>query len=528
MRITRSWLQLTAVFAVVGALAACSDDDGGTGIDEDLDPPSSLSVSSVETGVELSWTAVSGASSYDIERKVGEESFSELQTGVTETSFVDEDIEAGQTYAYQVTAVAGSERSAPSAPASLTVGGQNGGGNVVELSGDITGVRELSADSVYVLQGRVRVLEDAELHIPAGTLIQGDASVAPTFLAVERGGKIFAEGTAEAPIVFTSSRNVGERQRGDWGGVVLNGRAQCNLATDNECVSEGGGGFFGGNDNEDNSGVLRYVRIEFVGYEVSPGNELNGLTLNGVGSGTTIEYVQVHQGLDDGIEWFGGTVNVKYAIITGASDDAFDYSSGWQGKGQFWVAVQDPDDADQGFEIDNNETDNDATPRVTPTVFNVTLVGKGPTGGTEGESTQGILYRRGAWGTLRNFIAMGFEVGLDIDNTATFDGCASGDFTLASAIFSENAALLNDDEDDETECTEAEGWSIAEADPQLAAAYVWPNLADLDLVPAEGSPALSDATAAPSDGFFEEVDYIGGVAPGGTPWYQGWIETSVN
>lgn len=527
MRIIRSWLQLTAAFALVGALAACDEDEGGTG-PETLDPPSSLSVSEGDDGVQLSWSAVSGASSYDIERKAGEGSFSELETGVTGTSFIDEDVEAGQTYEYQVRAVSGSDRSLPSAAAQITVEGGQTGGNVVELSGDISDVRELSADSVYILEGRVRVLEDAELHIPAGTLIQGDANVAPTFLVIERGGKIFAEGTAEDPIVFTSSRAAGERQRGDWGGVVINGRAQCNLAADNECVSEGGGGFFGGNDNEDDSGVLRYVRIEFVGYEVSPGNELNGLTLNGVGSGTTIEYVQVHQGLDDGIEWFGGTVNVKYAIITGASDDSFDYSSGWQGKGQFWVAVQDPDDADQGFEIDNNETDNDAEPRVNPGVFNVTLVGKGPSGGTAGESTQGILYRRGAWGTLRNFIAIGFEVGLDIDNTATFAGCASGDFTLASAIFSENAAFLNDDEDDETECTDLESWSIADADPQLPAAYVWPNLAELDLVPPEGSPALSDATTPPADDFFEDVDYIGGVAPTGTPWYQGWIETSVN
>lgn len=526
MRTTRSWLDLTAVLALVGAVAACDDDDG-TGPPDTLDPPSSLQVSLVENGVELTWSAVSGAASYDIERKTADEtSFSELEPGVTGTSFVDETAEVGQTYDYQVRAVSGSDRSEPSPSQQIMVEEQSL--PMAMLSGEITGVRELSSDTAYTLQGPVSVPEGAELHIPAGTLILGDADSPPTFLVIQRGGKIFAEGTADDPIVFTSSRPAGERARGDWGGVVINGRAQCNLAANNQCASEGGGGDFGGDDNEDDSGVLRYVRIEFVGYEISGGNELNGLTLNGVGSGTTIEFVQVHQGLDDGIEWFGGTVNVKYAIVTGASDDSFDYSSGWEGNGQFWVAVQDPDDADQGFEIDNTEGDYDAEPRVNPTVFNVTLIGKGPTGGTTGESTQGVNYRRGAWGTLRNFIVMGFEVGLDISNAETFAGCASGDFTLASAIFSDNAELLNADEDDETECTGLESWSIAEADPELPAAYVWPNLGDLDVVPPEGSPALSDAATPPADDFFEAVDYIGGVAPTGTPWYQGWIETSVN
>jgi hypothetical protein len=329
--------------------------------------------------------------------------------------------------------------------------------------------------------------------------------------------------------VFTSSRPVGQRQRGDWGGVVINGSAQCNLAANNDCVSEGGGGFFGGNDNADGSGVLRYVRIEFVGYEVSLGNELNGLTLNGVGSGTTIEFIQVHQGLDDGIEWFGGTVNAKNLIVTGASDDSFDYCCGFAGKGQFWIAVQDPDDSDTGFEIDNNETDNDALPRVNPTVFNVTLIGKGPTGGTAGESTQGILYRRGAWGTLRNFIVTGFETGLDIDNTATYNGCASGAFVLSNTLFADNGVYLNTDADDETACTGLGTWTIQQTSPALPASYVWPNLGSLDLVPAAGSPAASGATP-PNDGFFDTAaTYIGAVTPGSTtPWYQGWIETRAN
>jgi hypothetical protein len=529
MQTNRSWLRFTVALALTGAMAAaCSEDDPGTG-PEELGAPSSLTLQIVANGVQLSWAAVVGATGYTIERKTSSEtSFGALASSVAGTQYTDETVQPGNTYDYRVRAVAGSEMSDPSAIERVDIEEETTPTAV--LSADITGVRQLSRDTLYILQGRVRVLDGAELRIPAGTVIHGDASVTPTFLVIERGATITAEGTAADPIIFTSSRPVGQRQRGDWGGVVINGAAQCNLAANNDCVSEGGGGFFGGNDNADNSGVLRYVRIEFVGYEVSLGNELNGLTLNGVGSGTTIEFIQVHQGLDDGVEWFGGTVNAKNLIVTGASDDSFDYCCGFAGKGQFWIGVQDPDDADQGFEIDNNETDNDALPRVNPTVFNVTLVGKGPTGGTAGESTQGILYRRGAWGTLRNFIVTGFETGLDIDNTATYNGCASGDFVLSNSLFADNGVHLNTDADDETACTGLATWTIQQTSPNLPAPYVWPDLGDLNVVPAAGSPAASGAATPPNDGFFDtSATYIGAVAPGSTsPWYAGWIETSAN
>ncbi|WP_419940424.1 hypothetical protein [Candidatus Palauibacter sp.] len=158
------------------------------------------------------------------------------------------------------------------------------------------------------------------------------------------------------------------------GGVVLNGRSNCNFPSD-ECVGEGNSGPYGGTITDDDSGQLSYVRIEYGGLEVSFGNELNGLTLNGVGSGTQLDHIQSHYGSDDGIELFGGTVDLKYAYVTGASDDSFDYSTGWQGRGQFWAAQQDPHDADNGFEVDGNEENFDAEPFTDPDIYNVTLVG---------------------------------------------------------------------------------------------------------------------------------------------------------
>lgn len=404
----------------------------------------------------------------------------------------------------------GPERTTPDAPA--------------DLVGTITGHRILRADTVYTIKGIVTVDSGAVLTIEPGTLILGSTQVTPSALIIRRGGKIIADGRPDAPIVFTSDKPVGQRARGDWGGIVINGRSTCNFPAD-QCVGEGSSGPYGGNDPEDDSGILRYVRIEFAGYEVSFGNELNALTLNGVGSGTTIEYVQAHYGSDDGIEFFGGTVNVKYAIVTGASDDSFDYSTGWSGKGQFWIVLQDPDDADTGFEVDNNEEDYNASPLTAPTIYNLTIVGKAPGSGTAGESTTGLLLRRGTGGKIYNAIVLGFETALDIDNAETYARCDSGELLVANSIFHGYGALLDGDADDETACTGLPAWSIRQEDPGLANPFDW-NAPDFR--PKAGSAALAGAAAPPADGFFEPVDFIGAVAPTGTPWYLGWTTFARN
>lgn len=388
------------------------------------------------------------------------------------------------------------------------------------LSGNLTGDRTLSADTTYHIQGIVIVEDGASLTIPAGTLLLGDVDITPSALIVRRGGKLFSNGTAEAPVVFTSERPEGQRERGDWGGVVLNGRSICNFP-EGECVGEGSSGEYGGDVLDDSSGRIVYTRIEFAGYEVSFGNELNALTLNGVGSGTEIHHVQTHYGSDDGFEWFGGTVDAKYLLATGISDDSFDYSTGWQGRGQFWIAQQDPDDADNGFEVDGNEDDVTAEPFTSPTIYNVTLVGKGEngTGGTAGESTTGMLIRLGAAGEIRNAIVMGFgTAGVDVDNPQTLDH----GLEIRSSIVALNRVDASDDDDgiDEAAFLATAGWdNRVGVDPELAAPF---DRAAPDFRPLPGSPARSGHSTPPDDGFFDPVDFIGGVDPEGTPWYEGW------
>ena len=312
------------------------------------------------------------------------------------------------------------------------------------LSGDISDVRVLSADTTYTINGIVTVEEGGELHIPAGTHLHGSTEIQPSALIVRVGGKLFSEGSEDAPVVFTSANPPEERQKGDWGGVVLNGASLCNFPA-GECVGEGSSGEYGGDNRADDSGVITYTRIEYAGYEISFGNELNALTMNGVGSGTTIHHVQTHAGSDDGFEWFGGTVNTKHLLATDISDDSFDYSTGFQGMGQFWLAQQDPNDGDNGFEVDGNEDDYNATPYTLPLLANITLIGKGVdgAGGTEGESVDGLRLRRGTGGIITNALIIGFgDDGLDIDNAETLERAKAGVFAVTFSIIDMNAAAF--------------------------------------------------------------------------------------
>ena len=183
---------------------------------------------------------------------------------------------------------------------------------------------------------------------------------------------------------------------------------------------------FGGDDANDNSGVLKYVRVEFAGFEFSPDNELNGIAFQGVGAGTEVDHIQVHFNLDDGVDMFGGTVNLKYLLLTGIGDDSLDYTDGWIGLAQFVVARQYGRDADQGFEFDNSGENNDLEPRSHPIIYNFTLLGD-PFDRDGGESDIGMLIREGTALSAYNGIVTGFkEDGADIDQAATFDQIGAG------------------------------------------------------------------------------------------------------
>lgn len=519
-RKNRKFLGLAVAAAV---LAGACGDDGTTPVAPPPPPeppaaPTNVSAQVNGNDVTVSWSG--SAESYTVERQASGGSFSQVATGVTGTSYTDADLSPGS-YAYRVVAVANGLQSSASDPALATVLEQ-----VFEasISGQIAGERVLHADTTYILKGIVAVEDGGVLRIPAGTVIQGDVAVQPTALIVRTGGRIYSEGTADAPVVFTSSSPVGERRAGDWGGVVVNGTSLCNFPAE-ACVGEGLSGSYGGTNREDDSGVIRYTRVEFAGFEVSFGNELNALTLNGVGTGTTIEYVQANVGLDDGIEFFGGTVDLKYALVTNASDDSFDYSTGWQGRGQFWIAQQDPADADNGFEVDGNEDEYAATPFTDPRIYNVTLVGNGPGGVGGEESTDGLRLRRGTAGRIYNAVVIGFgQNGLGVDNPETVEN----GLQVRNSVLADNKRPFETDDDgiDEEAFFMTDGWMNRVLDDAMLAD---PYNRDMpDFTPMAGSPLLSDAATPPADDFFTAVDFIGAAAPNGDKWWMGWTSFARN
>jgi hypothetical protein len=453
---------------------------------------------------------------------VGTDTWTSLASNLTTTTYTDDTVEIGVDYTYRVVASneAGTTASEPEDVLS----------NVETLAGNIEDgeVRNLSADKIYLLEGVVRVEDGGELHIPAGTLILGSTEVTPSALLVAQGGKLFSRGTAADPVVFTSAAPVGERRRGDWGGVALQGYSNCNFDED-PCISEGVGLPFGGDDVADNSGVIEYTRIEYCGYEVTFGNELNCLTMNGVGSGTELHHIQAHYGSDDGFEWFGGSVDLQYALATGISDDSFDYSTGWTGRGQFWIAQQDPADADWLYEVDGRETGFAAFPEpfTIPTIYNVTLVGGGVPCGAD-LSQNGMVHRRGTGGKLYNHIVTGTcGVALDVDNAETIARMNAGDFFIRNSIISGNGTNFDADNDgiDEAGLWGTAGWNNQLVNPMLADPF---DRTDPDFRLQAGSPAIGTGAVPPNDGFFDTTANCVGAVCGQTEWYAGWTTVAQN
>jgi hypothetical protein len=287
------------------------------------------------------------------------------------------------------------------------------GAPTVNVTGNITSNTTWTKNNVYLLQGTVFVDSLVTLTIEAGTVIRGDATFVISALVIERGAKLIANGTECNPIVFTSSKAAGSRTAGDWGGLIICGRAPNNILAANPSgvPSEGISGSnlnarHGGNIPNDNSGSLTYARIEYAGFVISPNNEMNSLTLGSVGSGTTIHHVQTSFGLDDAFEWFGGTVNCTHLVAYRNLDDDFDVDNGYNGTVQFALAVKDPAVSDapavstsEGWESDNNASAPfTLLPKTAPKFYNVTQIGAFRCGSNAGGITQptAIGHRRGA------------------------------------------------------------------------------------------------------------------------------------
>jgi hypothetical protein len=307
---------------------------------------------------------------------------------------------------------------------------------IVEIpEGDIRGTVTWTADKIYRLNGFVRVQDGGKLYIEPGTLIIGDRESKGT-LIIQMGGQIFAEGTADKPIIMTSENPPGLREPGDWGGLVVCGRAPNNVtaATGQPVELEGGyGGFHGGNNPDDNSGILRYVRIEYAGIPINPNEEINSLTMGSVGSGTTIEYVMCSYGLDDAFEWFGGSVNNRYLIAYRCLDDDWDVDLGFSGRMQFGLSVRGAALADQsgsnGFEVDNNGAGSDAQPFTSGIFANISNIGPKKTRETpiSLQFQHAAQLRRNSRISIYNSYMTGYPYGLYIDDDRGGSGQAALD-----------------------------------------------------------------------------------------------------
>ena len=402
------------------------------------------------------------------------------------------------------------------------------------------GGTQISSDEswsgVLKLDGWVYVKDGATLTIEEGTVIRGTAQ---SCLIVERGGKIMAEGTADSPIVFTSMNAAGYRASSDWAGVILCGKAPNNKGTD--VTIEGGvGAQFGGSDETDNSGVLSYVRIEFPGYDLDgTGNEINGLTMGGVGSGTSIDHIQVSYSGDDSYEWFGGTVNAKYLIAYSTEDDDFDTDYGYSGHVQFAVCVRNPDlsdtDSARGFESDNDGDGSDAEPYTSVVFSNVTLYGPNEDNSTNGNHDVGLKLRRNTKLQLYNSVVLGFvKQALNIDGTATQAGAEAGDLKIKNTFLATDQGNYFKAGDTGWTYADYASWFMAEdyendtlGISDLKLTYPL-TLTDPDFIPEEDSPLLEKSswgvaqgtTASIESYFFDHVSYIGAFDT--EDWTEGW------
>lgn len=424
-------------------------------------------------------------------------------------------------------------------------------------SGNITASETWTSNNIYILNGWVYVKAGATLTIQAGTVIKGDFA-SKGALIIERDAKLIADGTVDQPIVFTSQKSVGQRSYGDWGGVIIAGRGAVNQpanvslgTTQGEAVVEGGvGTIYGGGvtpNDQDSSGSLTYVRIEYPGIAFQPNSEINGLTCCGVGSKTRLEHIQVSYSGDDSFEWFGGAVNAKWLIAYRGWDDDFDTDFGFRGKIQFAVSMRDPNIADQsgsnGFESDNDATGTTNTPITNPIFSNVSVFGPYCFNSTINSNFKRALHiRRNSRCSAFNSVWAGYPTGLLIESSSTQTNATNGDLRFKNCRLAQMT--------DSLACTTAanpNNWngSFNIGDPANSTGFFYTNgfnnqlintasmlmvnnlsLTSPDLTLAAGSPLLSGASFTDSyvaDPFFTPTSYIGAF-DGSNDWTDCWAE----
>lgn len=535
------------------ALAACDEDTTAPA----LGSPTGVQVQATgPTTARITFTAVPNATGYVVERAAGTGGFATAGTTTT-TSFDDTGLQPATSYRYRVAATRGTDVSGFSTESTLLTPQE--GPKVATIDADITTSRTLFADTAYTLSGFIHVANGATLTIQPGTRILGNADVLGSSLFVLRGARISAKGTAQAPIVFTSSRAAGQRAPGDWGGLILVGNARINrsgnviIEGSNTGANNPAVTYSGGTNDADNSGELEYVRIEFAGYATATDTELNALTLAAVGSSTRIQYIQTLAGLDDSFEWFGGTVDAKYLISYEAGDDHFDMSEGFRGRLQFLIGYQskvltpragagsvstDP----QGIENDGCngagcDSGHGSAPFTTPVVANFTLVGRADATASTAANF-GMVLRRGTGGHYVNgVLARWASAGISVRDIASQNRITIGELTLANIMVSEAPVIYQTGQQTGVDAATnnllmstsnaASLFASVPTNPTSTAQIDWMPVANA-AIRTGGLATFSGALQTAAGTVVTATAFRGAVDPNGPRWWEGWTSYAVN
>jgi hypothetical protein len=566
LNLTKAFLAVLLMMAAAVAFTSCDDDDP-----EDFDAPSIQVVESqleqragMEIEVEASVLADAGIKSVtasvdggDAEDVTG--TLIDQASGVAVYNFtVPTEAQEGQIFEITFTVTDNKEETATtSAPAVVTVSEEPAQTVQVAESPNGVGTITWKSQNTYVLTGKIYVMDGQILTIEPGTTIKSNAgqAEAASALIVARGGKIIANGTAEDPIIFTSvnddlasTADLPMNQRGLWGGVVILGNSFINHAngqtaiegipaTDTEYRSQYGVGTEAvtgkvwGLDAAHNGGELSYVSIRHGGTNIGAGNELNGLTLGAVGSGTKIHHIEVFANDDDGFEWFGGTVNTSYLASIYNQDDAFDWDFGWRGENQFWVAVQEQgfDPSNRGFEGDGAHSGNlNAATFSKPQIYNLTLIGSAAAGTPNTTDNNVMFFTENTGVQIHNSILMGFGGGINITDVGGTNGNSRDRLTAGDVAFKNNiwtsiadnttAGIANN-----LPALQTYMEAVANGNEISSTPGITITASSFSLVPAAGSLALTKTRSAlpPANGFtYATADFIG--AFGTENWLKGW------
>jgi hypothetical protein len=569
----------TAVAVTFTLLGAACNNDSAT--EPTVTPVLGAAAAATSSSVvKLTFTSKSGDTGYNVERAEGATgTFAQVGTvpapaTVGSVTYTDAGLKVSTSYRYRIITVRGARTSTPSAEIAITT--LAFGSAAAEINTDITANRTLYADTTYTLKGFIHVANGATLTIQPGTTIKGDYNTLGSSLFILRGAKIQAVGTADAPIVFTSSRAAGVRQPGDWGGLILVGNALINRSGTVEVEGTGTDGqtvvggknyqvlYSGGNTQTDNSGTLSYVRVEFAGFAPSLNNELNSFTFAAVGSGTRISYLQSMAGLDDSYEFFGGALDGDHLVAYEGADDQFDMSEGFSGRLQYLVSFNStvltprtgagsPSSDPQGIENDGcNGSGCDlgfnSAPFTIPLVANFTLIGTGDVATSGSSGGIGMMLRRGTGGYYVNGVVARFpRGGVSLRDAETFvragslatPDLATTDLALRNITFADVGGIVFQAQSGATPqnafdlagnaltssaaaaATLFTALPAAGAAPANAAAFDWTPAAG-STIAAGGLATFTGKLATKGGTFVTGTAYQGAAAPGGTKWWNGW------